>query len=387
LLNQNVFDVAVIGAGVIGLATAYELAQAGASVVVLERHSPGAGQSTKTGGGIRLAHNSKMNVELTRKSLPFWENFGARFGVDPRYRETGHLFLTQSIQNGSTLRHQADLLANLNVPVNLLDGPDVRARWPTLAHVRAATGLHCPIGGYLDHHTVVAGYQRGLTDVGVRLKLGARVEDVLIKGGEVKGVTTSIGLFPAKCVVNAAGPEAIVIARYAGLDIPFVSRRHELLIVQPTQPISSELPWLIDTDRQVHLRPDGGGRVLIGGFMGQDKPTDPQSYAQEYSTEWANRVRVEVSKAFGLTKADSEIVEGWAGLYPGTCDYLPVLEMSLPGLITAAGFSGTGLMHAPAIGKIVADMVSGHTSGGIDISSLGSDRFEQTTHVTETSGF
>ena len=386
-MNRNILDVVVIGAGVIGLAAAYELAQVGKSVVVLERHFPGAGQSTKTGGGIQLAHNSKMNVELTRMSLPFWEDFKAHFGVDPRYRETGHLFLTQSMKHVSTLRDQADLLVNLDVPIDLLDGPDISVRWPDLAQVRAAIGLHCPIGGYLDHHTVVAGYQRGLKDVGVRLELGARVEDVCIQNGQVAGVTTSVGPFSARCVVNAAGPEAVVIARYAGLEIPFVSRRHDLLIVRPTQPISSTLPWLIDTDRQVHLRPDGGGRALIGGFMGRDEPTDPQSYARAYSTEWANRVRVEVSKAFGLTKPDCEIVEGWAGLYPGTNDYLPVLETSLPGLITAAGFSGTGLMHAPAIGKIVADMVSGHTSDGIDISSLGSDRFKQTSHVAETSGF
>jgi len=223
--------------------------------------------------------------------------------------------------------------------------------------------------------------------VGGRLELGVRVEDVLIQDGGVQGVTTTTGPFSTKFVVNAAGPEAGVIAGYAGLEIPFVSRRHELLIVQPTQPVPDVLPWLIDTDRQVHLRPDGGGRALIGGFMGRNESTDPQFYAREYSADWARRVRVEVSKAFGLTEPDCEIVEGWAGLYPGTFDYLPVLEESLPGLITAAGFSGTGLMHAPAIGKIVADMVSGRTPDGIDISSLGSGRFSKLSSVAETGGF
>ena len=386
-MNQRTLDVAVIGAGVIGLAAAYELARAGASVVVLERHSPGAGQSTKTGGGIRLAHGSKMNVELTRMSLPAWEDFEARFGVDPRYRETGHLFLAQSIQHASTLRDQADLLLSLDVPTDLLDGPDISARWTDLAQIQASTGLHCPVGGYLDHHTVMTGYQRGLADVGGHLELGVRVEDVLIQSGRVEGVTTTSGPFSAKFVVNAAGPEAGVIAGYAGLEIPFVSRRHALLIVRPTQPVPDILPWLIDTDRQVHLRPDGGGRALIGGFMGRNESTDPQFYAREYSADWARRVRVEVSKAFGLTEPDCEIVEGWAGLYPGTFDYLPVLEESLPGLITAAGFSGTGLMHAPAIGEIVADMVSGRTPDGIDISSLGSGRFSKPSSIAETSGF
>ena len=386
-MNRTTLDVAVIGAGVIGLSVAYELARAGARVVVLERHLPGAGQSTKTGGGVRLAHGSKMNVELTRMSLPVWEDFPTRFGVDPRYRETGHLFLAQSMQCSATLRDQADLLLNLDVPTNLLDGPGICERWKDLAQIQASTGLHCPVGGYLDHHTVIAGYQRALADMGGHLELGVRVEDVLIQDGRVEGVTTSTGPFPAKFVINAAGPEAGVIAGYAGLKVPFVSRRHELLIVRPTQPVPDILPWLIDTDRQVHLRPDGGGRALIGGFMGRDESTDPKLYTREYSADWARRVRGEVSKAFGLTEPDCEIVEGWAGLYPGTFDYLPVLEESLPGLITAAGFSGTGLMHAPAIGTIVADMVSGRTPDGIDISSLSSGRFSKPSSVAETSGF
>jgi sarcosine oxidase subunit beta len=233
----------------------------------------------------------------------------------------------------------------------------------------------------------VAGYQRGLAEVGGRLEVGARVEDLLMRNGRVEGVATSVGSFSASIVVNAAGPEAGVIARHAGLDIPFISRRHELLIVRPAEPVPDALPWLIDVDRQVHLRPDGGGRALIGGFLGRDEPADPQSYARECSTDWADRVRATASEAFGLTEADCMIVDGWAGLYPGTLDYLPVLEQSLPGLITAAGFSGTGLMHAPAVGMIVADMVSGRPPRSVDLSGLGSDRFSEPGSVAETSGF
>ena len=200
-------------------------------------------------------------------------------------------------------------------------------------------------------------------------------------------MATTAGPFSADLVVNAAGPETGVIAGYAGLEIPFISRRHELLIVRSAQPVPDVLPWLIDTDRQVHLRPAGGGRALNGGFMGRDESTDPQFYPRKYSADWAGHVRGKVSKAFGLTEPDCEIVEGWAGLYPGTFDYLPVLEESLPGLIAAAGFSGAGLMHGPAVGKIMADMVSGRSPGGIDVSSLGSGRFSEFGPVAETSGF
>jgi sarcosine oxidase, subunit beta len=149
----------------------------------------------------------------------------------------------------------------------------------------------------------------------------------------------------------------------------------------------TDVPWLIDVDQQVHLRPDGPGRALIGGFLGRDEAVDQECYKREYDKAWADEVRVAVAAAFGLTDADSEILEGWAGLYPGTVDYLPVVELSLPGLITAAGFSGTGLMHAPAIGDIVNSLAQGKSHPAIDISGLASSRFKTPGKSRDRTGF
>ena len=88
-----------------------------------------------------------------------------------------------------------------------------------------------------------------------------------------------------------------------------------------------------------------------------------------------------------LMKVTPRVRGGWAGLYPGTIDYLPVLEQSMPGLVTAAGFSGTGLMHAPAVGQIVADLICGRSIDGIDISCLQSSRFDNQPTVAEFTGF
>ena len=210
---------------------------------------------------------------------------------------------------------------------------------------------------------------------------------MLTSGERVTGAVTPSGPVKARHVVNAAGAEAGTIAALAGLEIPFVSRRHELLVVGPELPVPDETPWLIDLDSQVHLRPDGQGRALIGGFLGRDDPVEPSEYDRKVSDSWSRQVREAAAKSFGIVDKACAIVDSWAGLYPGTLDYQPVLEISKPGLITAAGFSGTGLMHAPAVGQIVADLVSKGSTSALDISGLRSARFGQGGPVMERTGF
>jgi sarcosine oxidase subunit beta len=383
----------IVGAGVIGLACAYALQRSGASVCVVEQHLPGSGQSTRTGGGIRLAQGSAINVELTRLSLPTWRNFAAEFGVDPQFHETGHLFI--SSVNPATRTDTQSVPAQETGKsaycgtTQSLDAATVQARWQALKHLRFNSAEYCETGGYLDHFKVIQGYQETLRRNGVEIRPGVRVERLLSTGPrhQVCGVSTRQGDFSAAMVVNAAGAGAASVATLAGLDIPFRSRRHELLIARAEFSGPKDVPWLIDVDRQVHLRPDGPGRALIGGFLGRDEVVDPDHYARENDRVWVRDVRIAAAKAFGLSDRNCKILSGWAGLYPGTADYLPVLELSKPGLITAAGFSGVGLMHAPAIGQIVNGLTQGKPDEVMDISMLASSRFDQPSAAREKTGF
>ncbi len=378
-------DVVVIGAGIIGLAIAYSLLRAGKSVRIIERSKPGIGQSTKTGGGIRLAHGSELNIQLTQLSFDTWLNFEKYFNIDPFYRTTGHLFLTAESEN--VLLSQAALLERMKVDYDLLSTSQMSSYWPQLSSMNFSKGLYCREGGYLDQHRVIKGYVDTVVSNGVKLLTGTQVDGLLKVNERISGVTTSAGKFHAEWVVNAAGPYAGEVADLVGCQIPFVSRRHELLVLEESAAVPEEIPWLIDMDRQVHMRPDGSGRALIGGFLGHDEAIDPNTYDPELSEEWSKEVRREASHSFCITNPESKVLKGWSGLYPGTIDYMPVIDETLPGLVTAAGFSGTGLMHAPIVGEIVADLTSSTKRHDVDISSLSSTRFTKDSQILESTGF
>ena len=378
-------DVVIIGAGIIGLAIAYSLLRAGKSVRIIERSKPGIGQSTKTGGGIRLAHGSELNIQLTQLSFDTWLNFEEYFNIDPFYRTTGHLFLTAESEN--VLLSQAALLERMKVDYDLLSTSQMSSYWPQLSSMNFSKGLYCKEGGYLDQHRVIKGYVDTVVSNGVKLLTGTQVDGLLKVNERISGVTTSAGKFHAEWVVNAAGPYAGEVADLAGCQIPFVSRRHELLVLEESAAVPEEIPWLIDMDRQVHMRPDGSGRALIGGFLGHDEAIDPNTYDPELSEEWSKEVRREASNSFCITNPESKVLKGWSGLYPGTIDYMPVIDETLPGLVTAAGFSGTGLMHAPVVGEIVADLISSSKRHHVDISSLSSTRFTKDSQILESTGF
>ncbi len=379
-------DVVVVGAGIIGLACAWALARDGARTLVIDRGLPGAEQSVRTGGGIRLAHASSLNVELARLSIPIWERFVALTGYDPRFTRIGHLFLARENASASALRDQVRLHERLGVTSDLLDGDDVNRRWDLDLRGFEA-GLWNRDGGYLDHHRVIQGLYHAAVEAGAEVLTGVRVTGMVKVGARVVGVQTTEGHVRARSVVNAAGALAGQVAALAGHELPIIARRHALLIVQPDRPVPDSLPWLIDVDRQAHLRPEGQGRALVGGFLGEDAEVDPERYDPRYDEDWAVNVRRVTAEAFGITEPGAPIVQGWAGLYAGTPDYHPVIEESCPGLLTAAGFSGTGLMHAPAAGQLIAELASGDRPTSLDITGLRSSRFGDPIGPRDHSGF
>lgn len=371
-------DVIVIGGGIIGLFSAYMLLRQGAEVVLVDKGFCGSGQSVRTGGGIRWHHASELNRALTKISAYIWEEFLP----DLNYKDTGHLFLTNSTEQNENFKLQVLNANEDRISSELLSKEVLIDRWK----LNFNSGIYCNEGGYLDQHKTIELLRSKVIYRGGKIKEGFHVLEILKNSnGEVYGVKSGDGQLVANYVVNAAGSHAGQVASTCGHELPIISRRHELLIAKTE--LELDFPWLIDVDAQVHIRPNQDQTVLFGGFLGHDPEAHPDQYNMNYENDWVRAVLKAVRHSFGIAIEQSAIIDGWAGLYPGTPDYHPVLEISKPGLITAAGFSGTGLMHAPAVGVIVADLITQGKTNIFGIENLNSSRFDRPTRLQDKSGF
>ena len=377
-------NILIIGAGVIGLSCGYHLAKRGYPVQILEKNHPGAGQSTKTGGGIRYCHGTTENITLSSRSREFWKCFSTEFGVDTSYKETGHLFLSSKTEKLETL---FSVGIKNSLDLKKYNQNNIKSIWPELSAVKAKFGVYCSIGGYLDHQKVIDGLSDGFKHVGGKLINDVKVTKLYINKGRIEGVYSTAGLILSNQILNCSGADVEEFTKPKGNTEYFKSRHHELIVVAPKKPIPDRIPWLIDIDKQVHLRPNGSGQALIGGFLGKDEAVNPKIYSPATSKEWLAQVIKVAQQTFGVSGANPIVLRHWSGLYPGTNDYLPVIEETTPGFYTIAGFSGTGLMHAPAVGKIASDLVIDGNTDIINLEKFNLCRLNKAKIISETSGF
>ena len=130
----------------------------------------------------------------------------------------------------------------------------------------------------MNHFEVINYLLEKIIHYGSKVETNQKVEEILVSNNKVKGVKTQKGVFEGKVTINATGANANVINRLIGARTPFISRRHELLIVNSDLLFSDSFPWLIDLDNEVHLRSNGKGQALVGGFLGKDQEVDPLNY-------------------------------------------------------------------------------------------------------------
>jgi sarcosine oxidase subunit beta len=165
------------------------------------------------------------------------------------------------------------------------------------------------------------------------------------------------------------------------------AHRHELLIVEPVEPYPEALPWLIGVDDEVHTRSDAKGRALVGGFLGEDRPVDPDRYSLRADDAWTRAVLAAAERVFGVVGPAAQVRHRWAGVYPSTPDRHPIIDTLADGLHAALGFSGTGLMHAPAAALLATELIIDGGIRSVDPGLVSVDRFRGETGPAEATGF
>ena len=371
-------DVIVIGGGIVGLSASYYLAERGADVRLFEKGSLGNGSTARSAGGIRSQFDTAVNVELSLASKRVWNAFEDRFGVDMAYRKTGYLFLARSEAVAETFRENVQMQRDLGAESEFLTPEEAREHCEGLSAEQFVAATYNGDDGFADPNLAVQGYAGGVREAGVDIRTGTAVTDLRQDGEAVVGVVTGDGRFGADFVVNAGGPYATEIGRMAGASLPIHPRRRQIAVVDATRPVPEDDPLTIDLETGSYFRPEREGAALVGGHFAEDDPDqDPDSHDDSMELAWAADAVERAAEWTRYFDAETRIKRGWAGLYAVTPDNHPVIEESVPGLITASGFSGHGFQHAPATGQIVADLVFEAKPQLVDVSALTADRFER----------
>jgi sarcosine oxidase subunit beta len=366
----------VIGGGIVGLASAHALTERGVRVTVLEKGSLGSGSTGRSAGGIRGQFSTPVNVALSRASFEVWDEFEERFGVDIAHRRVEYLFLARAEATAERLQENVAMQNEHGIPSMFLGPEEARERYGSLRADCFVGASYSPTDGFADPNLAVQGYAKAAREAGVEIRTGTQATDILWDGEQVVGVELADEKINVDYVVNAAGPWARKVSEMAGVSLPVSPRRRRMVIVDPETPVPETDPLTIDLGTGSYFRPEREGSALVGGQFGEDPDADPEHYHKEIETEWAAEAVERAGEWTTYFGPDTRIKRGWAGLYAVTPDNHPIIEETIPGLISAVGFSGHGFMHAPATGKLVAELICDGEASLVDIESLESGRFE-----------
>ena len=379
--------IVVVGGGVIGSSVAYHLVRDGypGPVVVVERDDTYARASSFLAmGGIRQQFSSAVNIRLAQYGTRFYAAFDRTMRVPehtPRadFRQRGYLFL---VDDAASDRFAARLerQRRLGARVRRLKLDDIRQMAPDLRLDDIRFGVFGPDDGYGEPREVLAGFRAAAAAAGVRY-VTAEVVDLTRRAGRVAGVVLDDGeRMAADIVVNAAGPFARRLAAMAGLDLPVQPVRQHLFRCALPARLPYRLPMVVDPTG-VHWRHDDTGnregpdRLVVARTRLDESPGE--NFACDYP-RWESEFRPPLQARMpGL--APIELIEGWAGLYAMTPDHNPVLgeHPAAPGLLLANGYSGHGLMIAPAIGKVLSELIRLGRTETVDIGCFAPDRFDR----------
>ena len=377
-------DVALIGGGIVGSSIAYHLVAAGCkNVLVIERETAqGKGSTGKSMGGVRAQFSTPVNIQMSLYSIPFYASFEERLGYPCDYRPQGYLFCATHEKHIAYLRanYEQQLAMGLK-NVRLVPADEIRSMFPHLRGDDIVGGSFCSTDGFVDPYSAMTGFMSWASDHGAMLLKNATVTAIARRSGAFE-ITTTKGAITSRIVVNCAGPWAAEIARMVGLALPVEPLRRMLVPTEPFDQFPHTAPMIVDMSNGFHFRPEARGFLLAW-----NDPDETPGYKTDFDPAFVEKILTRAADRVPLFEnLEVNPKKAWAGLYEMTPDHHPILGESpeVPGFFFANGFSGHGVMHAPATGKILSDLILTGNTDLIDASLLNFSRFAEGRTIHET---
>ncbi len=379
-MAQQTADVIIIGGGITGTSTAYQLALRGQRVILLEKRFIAAGGTGRTGGIIRQHYSNETTIRMAKHALGVWSDFDAVIGGDPGFQRTGALFFV-SPDDVDGLKANIDLQKRCGVNVEFLDAAAICEFAPYLNVADIGGGAYEPEAGCADGSMAANAFAQRARDLGTVILQGVEVTRVLSTHDRVVGVETTQGIFSAPVIVNAAGPWGKLIAQTVGFSTPVEASRHQISVFQqPANTLPQGHPVIGDFVQGFYVRPETGRLTLAGSIEASEAAhhVDPDHYVEtvdmDFNADMAERTEHRIP-----LMGEARVGKGWAGLYDVSPDWHPIMGRmpGLDGFICAFGWSGSGFKMGPVVGEMLADLATGEQRCPIDPHLFRFERFAE----------
>jgi sarcosine oxidase subunit beta len=373
-------DVVVIGAGISGLSTAFQLVRRRAgNVVVLERKHIGAGASGKSGALVRAHYSNVPESTLTFESLKIFRNWGEEVGHgDPGLQVTRFLRVAAPADEAN-LRANVAAMQKIGIETSIVSADDLREIEPLMRTDDFDYAAFEPTTGYVDPNATIYGYAEAATELGASICTGVEATRILVEGDRVTGVETTAGTISTRKVVLAGGPWADRLLKPLGVDLGLTPYKAQVVVfrwpVEMDQARKHRV--VIDSIHHSWLRTEGEASTLIGVEF-PDRKIDPDHLQEFPDPAYVEQARAALAARFPVFE-HSTMRGGWAGVFMQSPDDHPIMDRlsEIDGLFVITGDSGSAFKIGPAVGMIFAEWVTEGTTTMLDMTPFRASRFAE----------
>jgi glycine/D-amino acid oxidase-like deaminating enzyme len=359
-------DVVVIGSGGFGAATAYFLARrsGGRRIVLLDRHDLASQTSPRAAGNAAVLRSTEVMTRLASRAVEWLLRFSRDTGQPLEIVQSGSLKAARRREDATTLEQEAARGQRLGLGTRIVSPEDAHRMHAFFQPTGVLAVLHTPGDVYFEPSHVAIGYVRAAGDLGVALRPQTTVTGIRVERGVVRGVESDRGPIECPIVVDAAGAWARQVAASAGIHVPMVPTRHQVLITEPVEGVRPDLPIVRIMDAAVYVRPCWGG-FLAGGYETEPTQFDMDAFPKDFSIadtpldlavlrRLMDRVRDQLPV---LHEAPIRVHRGGIPTMTPDGQHIVGPVPGAAGLFVASGCNVAGLSIAPALGEQLADWI------------------------------
>jgi glycine/D-amino acid oxidase-like deaminating enzyme len=377
-------DVIVVGGGINGASTAFNLARRGIKVTLVEKSFIAGGPTGRSSAVVRQHYSNRVTARMALRSLQIFQNFHEVVGGECDFVQTGFL-LGARPEDLETLKANVALQQSVGINTRVISAEEMLEIEPAISTEGIVAAAYEPEAGYADPASTTNAYARRARELGATLMTGTRVQSIEVEKGRVVGVTTDKGALQAGAVVVAAGPWSPALINPTGIELPVETSRHQVCIYKRPANLQYGTVYA-DFIISIYLRPETGDLIMVGSIEEEEaesKVRDPDRYDEgvgfDTVAEYARRVAQRCP-----AMDDGWYASGYSSLYDISPDWHSIMDElpSASGLYCVAGSSGHGFKLGPVVGEMMAELVINGRQPGDDIEIFSFSRFAEGRPVT-----